>query len=119
MDIKDGNGLVFGYIQRKSWRSHYLIDIFGKLYKNGLTKSPHQPNSNGVIRMPYLCKRFQSPSFNLEYNRKNIDQNQYIYRSDITIEPRFNHILGNSNKNIQRPEEFNIRFSLNQWRTKC
>ncbi len=73
MDIKNKNGLIFSYIQERPWGSYYLVDIFGKLYRNGLTKPPYQSNNNNVIKMSYLYKGFQSPPSNLGYNKKNID----------------------------------------------
>ncbi len=100
MDIKGRNGLVFDYIQERPRGPHHLVDIFGKLYRDGLTKPLYRPNSNGTIRTSYPHKGLQSPSSNLGYSRKNIDQGQYIYRSGITMKPRLNHILGNSNEDI-------------------
>ncbi len=74
MDIKDRNGLVFGYIQERPWRPHHLIDIFGKLYKDRLTEPLYWSNNNGVIKVSYPYRKLQSLSSNLGYNKENIDQ---------------------------------------------
>ncbi len=114
MDVKDRNGLMFGYIQKRPQGLHHLIDIFRKLYKDRLTESSYRPNNNGTIKTLYPYRGFQSLSSNLEYNRENIDQDQYIYRSDTMIESRLSHILRNNNEDIQRPEKFNIQSNLGQ-----
>ncbi len=99
-DIKDRTGLLFGYIQERLQRPHHLVDIFGKLYKDKLTEPPHQPSNNDVTKAPYPHKGLQPPPPNLRYNKENINQGQYIHRSDTTMEPRLSHILGNNNEDI-------------------
>ncbi len=118
MDTKDRNGLMLGYIRRRPWGPHHLVDIFGKLHKGELAEPPYRPSNDGVIRVPYSHRGFQPPPPNLGYNRENIDQGQHIYRSDATMEPWFSYILGNSNEDIWRPEELNIRPSLGQRRAE-
>ncbi len=118
MDIKGGNGLMFGYIQERPWGPHYLVDIFGKLYKGRLAELLHWPNNDGIIRMPYLHRGLQFLSFNLGYNRENIDQDQCISGSDTTMEPRFSYVFGNSNKDIWKLDELNVSSNQDQWRAE-